>query len=72
VEPDGSKLAKSRRSLPVAGLSPTAALGAAMALLRHPPPPDHADWEIARFWSWAIEHWDPMRLRGLREVRLGT
>ncbi len=71
VEPDGSKLGKSRRSLPVAGLKPAAALGAAMTLLRHTPPPDHQDWPVARFWSWAIEHWDPVRLRGLREVRLG-
>jgi glutamyl-Q tRNA(Asp) synthetase len=72
VEPDGSKLAKSRRSLPIAGLAPAAALGTAMTLLRHTPPPDHAQWPTARFWSWATEHWDPTRLQGLREVRLGV
>lgn len=71
VEPDGNKLAKSRRSVPISGLAPAVALGSAMTLLRHSPPADHTLWDTARFWSWAIEHWNPDRLRGLREVRLG-
>lgn len=70
VERDGSKLAKSRRSLPVDALKPAVALGVAMTLLGHAPPPGHADWSVARFWSWASAHWNPARLRGLREVRL--
>jgi glutamyl-Q tRNA(Asp) synthetase len=72
VEPDGSKLAKSRRSLPVSGLAPVAALAAAMTLLRHPLPADHPNWSTGGFWDWAARHWDPTRLRGLREVRLAV
>jgi glutamyl-Q tRNA(Asp) synthetase len=71
LEPDGSKLAKSRRSLPVDLTQPAATLAQALALLRHPPPPGHADWPLAQLWDWAIGHWQPDRLAGLREIRLG-
>lgn len=71
LEADGSKLAKSRRSLPVDLAQPVAMLGQALALLRHPLPPGHADWPLGRLWDWAIEHWEPDRLAGLREIRLG-
>ncbi len=72
LEPDGRKLAKSRRSVSITGLEPAAALGMALTLLRHEPPPDHPRWSPTRLWEWAIAHWDPAKLRGLTEVRIGT
>jgi len=71
LEADGAKLAKSRHSLPIDLRQPSATLGQALELLRHPPPPGHADWPVARLWDWAVEHWQPARIAGLREIRLG-
>ncbi len=70
VEPDGSKLSKSRQSLPINGLEPAATLLQSLRLLRQQPP---ADLEVelpAAILGWATHHWDLNRLTGLRNVAL--
>ena len=62
VEPDGSKLAKSARSVP---LNPDAALRQLLyvfELLGLAPPASLAGARLASAWSWAVERWDPRRL----------
>lgn len=62
TEPDGSKLAKSGRSV---RLEPTAALPqlvAVFALLGLEPPPELARATLNKAWTWAIAHWDLSRV----------
>ena len=62
VEPDGSKLSKSARSVP---LEPQAALRQLLyvfELLGLVPPPSLAGAPLASAWNWADEHWDLRRL----------
>jgi glutamyl-Q tRNA(Asp) synthetase len=62
VEPDGSKLSKSARSVP---LEPDAALGQLLyvfELLGLAPPRSLAAAPLAGAWEWAVEHWDLQRL----------
>ena len=67
VEPDGAKLSKSRRSLPVAGAGGTAltwvlgSLGLAPPAGLHGAPP-------AELLQWAVQHWEPVA-GGLEPVR---
>lgn len=70
VEADGSKLAKSRRSVALDVARPAITLATGLALLRHPPPAGHEDWPVRELWAWAVAHWEPARLTGLREIRL--
>ena len=70
LEPDGAKLSKSRRSLP---LDPSAApqtLVSTLTLLSHPPPPGLAHSSIKDVWNWALGHWNPQALAGKPAVRL--
>jgi len=62
VEPDGRKLSKAARSVP---LDPQAALRQLLyvfELLGFAPPASLARAPLARAWSWAVEHWDLRRL----------
>jgi glutamyl-Q tRNA(Asp) synthetase len=70
VEPDGSKLSKSRRSLPVAGLDPGVALLESLRLLRQEAPADPGGLLPGEILDWAIRHWDIARMAGLRSVAL--
>jgi glutamyl-Q tRNA(Asp) synthetase len=70
VEPDGSKLSKSRQSLPVSGLAPAATLLQSLRLLRQQPPEHLEGAAPAAILDWAIRHWDISRLAGLRTVAL--
>lgn len=69
VEPDGTKLAKSRRSVP---LDPTRAgplLRLALQLLRQPSPPPGIEFESpSSILYWALGHWQPHAFRGIREL----
>ena len=69
VEPGGEKLAKSQRSVALdpetAGLQVYQALG-----LLHQDPPAALKFESGpTLVQWACSHWQPERLRGVREVR---
>ncbi len=68
IEPDGAKLAKSRRSVPVDPLEPGAWLIKALELLRQSPHPDLAGEPPASVLRWAVEHWSIGRLSRIRTV----
>lgn len=70
VEPDGSKLAKSRRSVPVDPANPAEGLIQALTLLRQTPPPALAGEPPAVVLDWAIRNWRPDRLQGVLETPL--
>jgi len=62
VEPDGSKLSKSARSI---ALDPDGALRQLLyvfELLGLAPPPSLTGAPLADAWTWAVEHWDQRRL----------
>ena len=68
VEPDGAKLAKSRRSV---ALDPTQAghqLYEALKLLRQDPPVKLESEPAATVLAWACQYWQPLHFRGVREV----
>jgi glutamyl-Q tRNA(Asp) synthetase len=62
VEPDGSKLAKSRHSIPVDPKQGSHCLVDALHLLRQAPPMTLRQEQPAAVLSWALSHWDPGRL----------
>jgi glutamyl-Q tRNA(Asp) synthetase len=70
VEPDGSKLAKSQRSLPIEGLAPAQALLEGLSVLNQAPPPELAAARPDEILAWAVSHWDLQRLQGQTTVRL--
>ncbi len=70
VEPDGSKLAKSRRSVPVDPRHTGTWLTQALRLLRQDPPPELAREAPAELLGWAARHWDIGRLTQVRSVLL--
>lgn len=53
--PDGRKLSKQNRALPVDRRRPLDTLGAGLAFLGQPPPPERS--ALGDFWRWATEHW---------------
>jgi glutamyl-Q tRNA(Asp) synthetase len=82
VEPDGSKLSKSRRAVPIDAslwnrgpIDPTAVsrvLTSTLTLLSQRPPPDLVHSSIKDVWNWAIAHWRPQALAGQAEVRVSA
>ena len=71
VEPDGTKLSKSRSSAAVAALAPTTALRLALQLLRQPEPPPGLD-NAHDLHTWAAMHWNPAALSGMANLHLPT
>jgi glutamyl-Q tRNA(Asp) synthetase len=69
TEPDGRKLAKSKRSLPLAE-DVSQQLWQVLDWLEQAPPPDLAKAPVRTIWDWAIPNWRPGRLTGRRERRL--
>ena len=70
TEPDGTKLAKSRRSLSIAGLAPAPVLLATLEILGlHPPEPLKAA-TVSDILHWAVQHWSPQVVAAVRAVRL--
>lgn len=70
TEPDGRKLAKSRRALPLAADAPSRQLWEVLGWLEQAPPPELARASVGEMWQWAIPNWKPERLAGHRERRL--
>jgi len=68
VEPDGSKLAKSRRSAPVDPLHSGAWLWQTLRLLRQDPPPELMREPAPVQLAWAVRHWRLDPLAGLKSV----
>jgi glutamyl-Q tRNA(Asp) synthetase len=68
VEPDGGKLAKSRRSLPIATLAPEKALLSALRLLRQQPPETLDTATPVIILDWAVANWKPSALAGLQSL----
>lgn len=72
IEPDGRKLAKSRRSAPLDPLHSGAWLAKALALLGQEPPPDLAHEPAPVLLDWAVRQWrlDPIaRVLSVRAPR---
>lgn len=70
VESGGEKLAKARHSVPVQTRTPALVMHAVLKLLRQSPPPELATAPIGELWAWAIRHWNPVVLQGLRQIEL--
>ena len=70
TEPDGSKLAKSRRSLPLELTAAPQALTLTLTHLSQRPPAELARSSIKDVWKWAFAHWNPQALAGKTESRL--
>lgn len=68
VEPDGSKLAKSRRAVAVDPGRARHALATVLALLGLPPPPELSGAHPHELWAWAVPLWSADRLRGVRSL----
>jgi glutamyl-Q tRNA(Asp) synthetase len=70
TEPDGRKLAKSRRAVPLEACDAPQQLWQVLNWLEQAPPPVLSRAPVREIWSWAIANWRPERLKGLRERRL--
>jgi glutamyl-Q tRNA(Asp) synthetase len=62
TEADGSKLAKSRRSVPLNAESALPQLLTVFSMLGLPPPPSIGSGPISTAWSWAISQWSADRV----------
>lgn len=71
IEPDGAKLAKSRRSVPIERGSAGASLVAALALLGVLVPAQLRPAPPAEIWDWALRHANLDGVKGVRNVRAG-
>jgi glutamyl-Q tRNA(Asp) synthetase len=70
TEPDGRKLAKSRHALPLSAAARSQQLWQVLAWLEQSPPAELMRVPVREQWSWALRHWRPDRLAGIRERRL--
>jgi glutamyl-Q tRNA(Asp) synthetase len=68
VEPDGAKLAKSRRSTPVDPDSASRQLIAALQLLRQNPPRELFDDKPEAVLAWGLNHWNPANLERVQKA----
>ena len=72
LEPDGQKLAKSRRAVPLAPDEAPRQLWQVLQWLEQAPPAELAGAPVESIWAWAIPNWSPGRLEGIRERRLAA
>jgi len=70
TEPDGQKLAKSRRAVPLAARDAPRQLWQVLEWLEQAPPTELARAPVKEIWAWAMPNWRPERLAGHRERRL--
>ncbi|HEY6123355.1 MAG TPA: tRNA glutamyl-Q(34) synthetase GluQRS [Steroidobacteraceae bacterium] len=69
LEPDGAKLSKSRRALPLDATAAPSALFSTLTHLSQTPPLELAHSSIKDVWKWAVAHWNPQALAGKGEAR---
>jgi glutamyl-Q tRNA(Asp) synthetase len=69
VEPDGTKLSKSRRAVALDPSQVALGLTSTLTLLSQQPPPDLGQASVKEVWNWAFTHWRPQALAGKAEVR---
>ncbi|HEU5135331.1 MAG TPA: tRNA glutamyl-Q(34) synthetase GluQRS [Steroidobacteraceae bacterium] len=72
LEPDGAKLSKGRRSLPLDPAAAPRALTSTLTHLSQTPPPELAHSSIKDVWKWAFSHWNPRALAGKANIRLSA
>ncbi len=72
TEPDGRKLAKSQRAVPLDTKQASRQLWDILDWLQQRPPDELAVAPIAEIWAWALPHWRPEALAGHRERRLAA
>lgn len=72
TEPDGSKLSKSARALPLDIAAAPQLLTSTLTHLSQAPPPELAHSSIKDVWKWAFAHWNPQALAGKTESRLSA
>jgi glutamyl-Q tRNA(Asp) synthetase len=82
TEPDGRKLSKTLRSIPIPAAGVTAgrselnavseALTSTLTHLSQAPPPELAQAPIKDVWKWAVANWRPQALAGRTEVKLSA
>lgn len=72
VEPDGSKLSKSRGAQAVSGWPPGEALERILTLLGYSPPAGLRHEPVPRILDWALSGWPPAGLAGRRAIALAT
>jgi glutamyl-Q tRNA(Asp) synthetase len=72
TEPDGGKLAKSRRSLSLDLSAIPALLTSTLTHLSQSPPPDLVHSTREDVWKWAFSNWNPQALAGKTEWRLSA
>jgi glutamyl-Q tRNA(Asp) synthetase len=65
TEPDGRKLAKSRRSLAVDRFEPQSNLHVALTLLGQLPPPELREARVSEILAWATANWRPCQTGAL-------
>lgn len=70
VEPDGTKLAKKARSIPLDPQRAPELLFRALSLLGQAPPDELRSADLGELWLWARQHWSLQPLRGLSSVRV--
>jgi glutamyl-Q tRNA(Asp) synthetase len=70
TEPDGSKLAKSRRSVPLDPRNARTQLVETLSLLQMQPSEGLTTDTVSDILQWAVKNWQPAQLVGIREVRL--
>jgi glutamyl-Q tRNA(Asp) synthetase len=72
TEPDGRKLAKSRRAVAIEADEAPHLLWQVLEWLGQAPPAMLAGAPVQSIWAWAIPNWSPERLAGCRERRLAA
>jgi glutamyl-Q tRNA(Asp) synthetase len=72
LEPDGTKLSKSNRAVPIDPSSAPQSLTSTLTLLSQTPPPDLARMPIKDVWNWAVANWNPRALAGKSRAPLSA
>jgi glutamyl-Q tRNA(Asp) synthetase len=70
TEPDGRKLAKSRRAIALDPRDAPRQLLRTLEWIGQEPPAELAGAPVREIWTWALANWKPERIRGVRERRL--